>query len=122
MEFVTNFLDQYGVEILMAILTAVGSYVALFCKGAIDKFINNKTKKDVVKTVVKAVEQVYKDIHGEDKLNQAISDVTQVLNEKNIPFTETEVRLLIESTLAEFNGVFDGVNETSEEKKSSKVK
>lgn len=103
---IKQFVAEYGTTILYTVITAIAGYIGLWAKGLYTKYINDKTKRDVVKTCVSAVEQIYKDLHGEEKLDRAIDAAVEMLGEKGIPITEVEVRLLIEAALAEFNGVF----------------
>lgn len=77
------------------------------------KHINTQTKKDVVYTVVHAVEQIYKDLHGEEKLNKALEAASEMLKAQGITVTELELKMLIESAVGEFNGVFAGEAETA---------
>ena len=104
-----EFIATYGVTILWGIVTFIAGYVAIGCKALYTKFINTKIKKDVVKTCVQAVEQIYVDLHGEDKLNKCITAAAGMLNEKGISIGETELRLLIEAAVNEFNNKFDFV-------------
>jgi len=55
-----------------------------------------------VRTCVKAVEQIYKDLHWQAKYNEAVKAITEMLNIKGIIFTEFEIRMLIEATCQEF--------------------
>ena len=71
------------------------------------KYINDKTKKQVAKTVVQAIEQIYKDIHGEEKLNKGIEYLSEMLNDRGITCSELELQVLLEGALAEFNNVFE---------------
>jgi hypothetical protein len=52
------------------------------------------------------VEQVWKDIHGEEKLQRALEAAEILLRKKGIPFDADEMMILIEAAVAEFNGVF----------------
>ena len=101
-----DFINNYGTQIMYAVLTFVGGYVGLWVKNLADKYVNDKTKKAVAKTVVQFVEQVYKDLHGEDKLNAALATASEMLAEKGITVTDLEMRVLIEAAVAEFNGAF----------------
>lgn len=101
-----EFINNYGVEIIMAVLTAIAGYIGLVAKNLYTKFINDKTKQSVVKTVVQGIEQIYKDIHGEEKLNKALEAATEMLAEKGISVTEFELRMLIEAAVGEFNEAF----------------
>lgn len=101
-----EFINQYGVEILYAIITAIAGYVGIVVKNLCTKYINDKTKQAVAKTAVQFVEQVYKDLHGEEKLNAALSAASEMLTEKGITVSQLEMRVLIEAAVAEFNNAF----------------
>ena len=73
----------------------------MWVKGQITKYLNSKEKKEVVMVVVKAVQQLYKDLGGEEKLCRAIESATQMLAEKGITITELELRMLIEAACLE---------------------
>ena len=97
--------EQIMSEVLMPILataiTALAGYIGLQIKAMYKKHIDDKTKESVVKTVVKAVKQLYKDLNGEEKLAKAIENITDMLNEKGITVSELEIRMLIESAVEE---------------------
>ena len=101
-----EFIEAYGMELLYALITAVAGWLAIVAKNIATKYINDQTKKTVAKTVVQAVEQIYKDLHGEEKLNKAIEYMAEMLTEKGITATELEVRVLLEDAVGEFNKVF----------------
>ena len=107
MEFITGFISEYGTAILYMIVTGVFAYLGVQAKKMADKYLDDKAKKDVAKTVVRAVEQVYKDLHGEDKLNEALIAASEMLAEKGITVSDLEMRMLIESAVAEFNKAFE---------------
>jgi hypothetical protein len=107
------FWELYGnqiIDILLGLLgtalTGLFTYIGITVKNAYTKHINDKTKKDVVATVVQAVEQIYKDLHGEEKLNKAIEGASDMLTEKGIAVSEIELRYLIESSVNAFNEGF----------------
>lgn len=108
MEAIINFLNEYG--ILSAIITAAASALGVLVKKLWDKTVGDKvkedTKKDVAKLVVKYVEQVYKDMHGEEKLNKALEAFSEMLGQKGITISELEMRVYLESALAGFNNAF----------------
>ena len=113
MEFIKLFISEYGTTILYAVLTALAGYVGIFAKKLYTKYVNDKTKQAVAKTVVQAVEQIYKDLHGEEKLNKALEAASEMLAEKGITITDLEMRMLIEAALAEFNKAFEQGNTDS---------
>ena len=103
-----EFVTEYGTTILYSIITAIAGYIGIVVKNLYTKYINDKTKKDVVKTVVMGIEQIYKDIHGEEKLNKALESASEMLCEKGINVTDFELRMLIEAAVGEFNEAFSG--------------
>lgn len=125
MEFIKLFISEYGTTILYAVLTALAGYIGIFAKKLYAKYVNDKTKQAVAKTVVQAVEQIYKDLHGEEKLNKALEAASEMLAEKGITITDLEMRMLIEAALAEFNRAFekegtDGIEDTADDAGGSK--
>lgn len=111
MDFLKEFISEYGIVIIGFVLTTIAGYLGVAIKNIYQKHINDKTKEDVVKTCVNAVEQIYKDLHGDEKLQKALEAASEILNEKDIYITSNELRMLIEAAVAEFNDAF---NKTSE--------
>ncbi len=103
MDIITSFISEYGNTILYAIFTAVAAFFATKIKGIYTKIETDRTKKAVVETCVKAVEQIYKDLHGDEKLAKACENISEMLAEKGISITDLEMRLLIEACVSEFN-------------------
>ena len=102
-----EFISTYGLQIIWAILTTIAGYIGFVVKKLYTRYINDKTKKDIVHTVVLGVEQIYKDLGGPDKLQQALVSASEMLAEKGISVTELELRMLIEAAVAEFNDAFN---------------
>ena len=115
MEFIKLFISEYGTTILYAVLTGIFAWLGVKVKALADKYLNDKIKRDVARTVVQAVEQVYKDLHGEEKLNQALTAASDMLAEKGITVTDLELRMLIEAAVAEFNEAFKQAPAAEEE-------
>ena len=101
-----QFISQYGMEILFAVVTAIAGYIGVVVKNIFQKYVNDKTKEKVAKTVVNAVEQIYKDLHGEEKLNKALEAASEILMEKGINVTDLELRMLVEAAVGKFNNAF----------------
>lgn len=97
-----QFISEYGTTILYALLTTVAGIIGTWIGSIYKKYINDKTKEAVVRTVCKAVEQMYKDLHGEEKYNEAVKFIVEMLSLKGITITELEIKLLIEATCSEF--------------------
>lgn len=102
-----QFINEYGTTLLYAIVTAIGGYIGIVVKNVYTKFINDKIKHEVAKKAVQFVEQVYKDMHGEEKLNAALSAASEMLMEKGITISDLELRVLIEAAVGEFNNAFN---------------
>ena len=102
----TEIFMQYLTEIVSALLSAFAVWLGLELKKLAQKYVNTQTKKDVARTVVQAVEQIYKDLHGEEKLAKALEAASEILTEQGIHVTGLELRTLIEDAVGEFNGVF----------------
>lgn len=102
-----EFINTYGVELLKLAATAIFGYLGLVVKSIFKKIADDKRKENAAKTAVRAVEQIYKDLHGEEKLNKAIEAASEMLFEKGITITELEIRMLIEAAVAEFNDAFN---------------
>lgn len=116
MNIFTQFINEYGTTILYTILTALAGYIGIWVKSLYTKYINDKTKQDVVKTCVSAVEQLYKDLHGEEKYNKVVESVSEMLMEKGITITDLELKMLIEAAVGEFNEVFNSTPTITESK------
>lgn len=103
----------YVFPVIVAALTAFAGFLGAQIKGLYQKYINDKTKEAVVRTCVKAAEQLYHDLSGPEKLEKAQEGVVQMLNEKGIPISELEMNLLIEAVVSEFNYGFAKASEVS---------
>lgn len=107
MDLIKEFINEYGIELLTTIITALAGWLAIVIKNLATKYLNDKTKQNIAKIVVEGIEQCYKALDGPAKLEKAIEAATEMLNEKNIKVTEVELRMLLESALGEFNKVFE---------------
>lgn len=108
MDLLKEFISEYGTTVLYAVITALAGYIGIVLKRLYTKLVNDKTKQSVAKTVVLAVEQIYKDLHGDEKLDKALKAASEMLAEKGISITDLELRMLIESAVDEFNEAFKG--------------
>lgn len=101
-----EFINAYGTQLMYLAITAIAGYLGMVAKNLATKYLNDKTKRTIAKTVVQFVEQVYKDLHGEDKLNAALAAFSEMLAERGIHVSDLEMRVLLEAAIAEFNGAF----------------
>lgn len=90
-------------SLLGTVVTCLFGYVGLKAKQVYTKYVDNQVKQDVVNSTVNYVEQVYKDIHGEEKLQKAKEKVTEILTEQGIKITDADLEMLIESAVYGLN-------------------
>ena len=93
-------MNQYGVSIVHSISVAIISYVSLEIKRIYKKYNNDRIKKEVVKMICQAIDQMYPNMSGSDKFNEAINNSKEILSEKGINISDLELRMYIESTVA----------------------
>lgn len=99
MGFIKSFVSEYGMTIIYAALTVIGVAV----KKIYGNHTADDTKKKVVETCVKAVEQIYSDLHGAEKLEKAKENIVAMLQAKEIEISDIEMDMLIEACVSEFN-------------------
>ena len=99
-----EFISAYGLPIIGSIITAVLGWVGLQIKALYERYVDTKEKQAVCRTVVAAVDQIYKDLGGEEKLNKAIEAASDMLNARGITCTELELRMLLESAVYALKG------------------
>ena len=99
------------IQILATIITAVASFIGMSIKKAYTKYVDTKTKKEIVDPTVKYIEQIYKGvmISNEDKLSKAKEKALEWLNSKGLKISDTELDILIESAV-------NGLKKTNEVK------
>lgn len=113
----TVLLDQVLNIILPAIATLLAAWFGVLgakIKSSYEEKINTQIKKDIVAETVNYIEQVYKTIKGDEKLQKAIEQASIILNEKGIPVSEVELKMLIESAVYGLNQGLTKENEEAE--------
>ncbi|AZU98915.1 hypothetical protein pW2_81 [Bacillus phage pW2] len=100
MENIQVELVNLAVAILTALVGLATKSVVSFLKkkGIVAQVQNNK---EVVSIVVKAVEQMYGQLKGEEKLNMAKMELIKLMQQKKIKMTEAEIDLMIEAMVKE---------------------
>ena len=100
---VQEFLTQYGFELIATIATTFFGFLGIVLKNIFKKYLDEKTKKEVAKTVVTAVEQMYAELTGDERYEKAMESMSEMLEQKGIAATELEIKMLIESAVKEMN-------------------
>ena len=103
MNIFKDFVSEYGLLIIYTLLTAIAGFIGTQIKKLYKTHINTDRKRKVVETCVKAVEQLYRDLDGAEKLEKAKENIFAMLTQDGIEITELEMDMLIESVVAEFN-------------------
>lgn len=89
------------IQILATIITAVASFIGVSIKKAYTKYVDTKTKKEIVNSTVEYIEQIYKNVTvtNEEKLAKAKEKALEWLNTKGLKISDTELEILIESAV-----------------------
>ena len=115
---VVNQLIQILLPILATFLTGLFTYIGTRLKKVYEEKANTETAKTVAQDAVKFVEQVYKDLHGKEKLEKATQQVSEILQSKGINISDAEINMLIESAVYGLNeGWFSDTTKQIEESK-----
>ena len=101
-----EFINIYGMEIMTAILGVIFTLLGYVLKNLVKKYLDDSTKITIATACVQFVEQVYKNLHGEEKLHVALERAAELLYEKGIKFSAVEMETLIEAAVGEFNDAF----------------
>lgn len=104
MEILTIVLNSKATTVVLEVIfTLIFGYIAKKIKG----FLNTKAKRETAADIVMAVEQIYKNLHGEEKMSEAMKMFAAALGEKGIKISTDEMKYLLESAVGTFNDVFN---------------
>jgi hypothetical protein len=107
METILTGIQNNILEIINLILVGVFTYLGTRIKKLYEKYVDDKTKKEIVKSTVEYVEQVCSTLEvkktSQEKFEQAKEKAIEWLNEKGISISDTEIEILIESAVNSFN-------------------
>ena len=101
-----EFMAEYGMEIVSLIITAILGCLGAAAKKLYNRYIDDQTKEKIARIAVRGVEQMYKELHGEEKLTKAMEAAAEMLTERGITTTAFELRMIIEDAVGEFNEAF----------------
>ena len=102
-----NVINQYLTQVILALILALAAFIGTQARNLYRKYITTEIKQAVCKTAVLFVEQVYKDIHGQEKLEKAMEKASELLEEYGITISETELVTMLESAVREFINSFN---------------
>jgi hypothetical protein len=98
-----EFIAEYGTSIIYTIATAILGFIGMTVKSIIEKYVDEKKKEKIVETCVKAAEQIYKELKGNDKLEKVKENIISMLTEQGLTISELEMDMMIEAAVAEMN-------------------
>ena len=101
-----NIINQYLTQIILTLLLALAAFLGAQVRNIYRKYVTTEIKQNVIRTAVRFVEQVYKDIHGPEKLAQAMAKASEILEGYGITISESELVAMIEAAVNEFNDAF----------------
>lgn len=90
-------------QVIPIVLATVGTFLIGLIKAKYSQYVNTDTKKEIAMITVRYVEQVFTALHGKDKLEKAKSTFVDMLNEKGIKVTESEIDMLLEAAVNQMN-------------------
>jgi len=101
-----NILNQYINQILLVLFVALFGFLGAQAKNLWKRYVNTEVKQNIVRTTVRYVEQIYKDLDGPAKLKKAIQRASELLEGYGILISEEELTTMIEAAVNEFNNAF----------------
>ena len=102
----TEFLNAYLGDILTVALCALFGFLGMGLKAIAKALLTDQTKQTLAKTAVHYVEQVFKTLHGKEKLERACGLLSEQLAERGIFLDGKEIVILIEAAVGEMNQAF----------------
>lgn len=97
---------SYGSEIAVLAVTVVFGCLGWAAKQIYKNIVTDQQKEAIAKTAARCVEQVWKTIHGPEKMQMALEYAAVLLEKKGIKFDSEEMSILIEAAVSEFNNAF----------------
>lgn len=92
-----------AVPSVVAAIFAVITWIASKLRIRIDAYLNTREKREIARIVVRSIEQTVQQLHGVEKLQQALIYFQELAEERGIICGETEAKLLIEAEVNEMN-------------------
>ncbi len=97
MEEVIKTIVDALIPVLITVIGGLLTWLGTKIKSYFDEKRKDETVDKILGSTVKYIEQVYKDIHGEEKLKKAKEIASGWLKSKKIKISDEELNILIES-------------------------
>lgn len=101
-----NLVNQYFSQIFMLLILALAAFLGTQARNLYRRYVTTEIKQSVCRTAVRFVEQIYVDLHGPEKLAQAMAKASEILEGYGITIREDELIAMIEAAVNEFNNAF----------------
>jgi hypothetical protein len=105
-EIVQEILSTYLLPIVGTALSAFCAWLGTKLKTIYEEKANTELKKKIIDDTVQYVEQVFKDSSSEEKLSEAVKAAGDWLQEKGIDVSDSELKILIESSVYSLTNSF----------------
>lgn len=106
MEIIKNDMSSLLVSLIGLALTGVLTWLGVQLKEVFAKSSKEKLYLSLAATCAQAIEQIYKDLHGEEKLNKALEAFSEMLEVRGLSLSPLEMRMYLENAVGAFNSAF----------------
>lgn len=100
-------LNNFTFRLLLLLVITAAAIVGTQAKVLYKKHVNSEEKEAAAHSAAMFVEQVYKDLHGAEKLEKALDAASELLKKRGIRFDREEMKILIEAAVGSFNDAFN---------------
>lgn len=100
-------MHEYFFQFLLLIVCAAATAIGFGCRKLYKRHIDSLEKEAVAFSAAAFVEQTFKDLHGIQKLQEALKAAEILLASKGIRFSAAEMKILIEAAVGQFNDAFN---------------
>lgn len=101
-----EFLHTYGMKLAALVLAIIFGKIGYEAGKLAVKYLSTTIKREIAEKSMQYVEQVYKLLHGEEKMQKALETARVFLAKLGMKFDAEEMRFLIEAAVGAFNEGF----------------
>ena len=106
-----EWLADFSADLITALIGSALTAVAAWLGGILGKIWKEKMRGETLRQIagiaVSAVEMMYREAGGEEKLEHALSLAEELLEERGVTLPRERLRIFLEAALAEMKGAFD---------------
>lgn len=101
--FMIEMMSIYAPQLMETVLYLIAIVLAMFTAKYVKPLLQNKVVRVLAENAVDFVEQTVKDLHGEDKLNEALKALSLQLAKWNIKVSVDEMKVMLEAAVKRLN-------------------